>query len=360
MNKSLMNSALFTNFSTEREAYALGVFSASEPQTSGERVLRLAGNGEPILQLLYAQQGVSLAIESGQKTLCFAPELCVQAEPQLVVALNSLSDDNKSGFERDLVRAFARGAFDCLAHVSPTKRGKLVIRMDCLSVKLINALVSFFELVPDESTGSTFYWRSTKALDLLGLLYEPSQLSRPYEQADLSENSEHAGLEFYRPKNMRRYLSWTHCIAGIEKCKAGEMRVQRLRPDAQLPQKQRVSDSGYDLTILSEKKRFGTTVLYGTGLIVEPPQGWYFDIVPRSSIIKKGYLLANNVGVIDRAYRGELMIPLVKVDPNAPDIELPSRIAQLIPRPIVHMRLSEVASLTDTARGAGGFGSSGS
>ncbi|MCH2111008.1 MAG: dUTP diphosphatase, partial [Polyangiaceae bacterium] len=101
------------------------------------------------------------------------------------------------------------------------------------------------------------------------------------------------------------------------------------------------------------------TTLYGTGLIVEPPYGWYFDVVPRSSIIKTGYLLANSVGVIDRSYRGELMIPLLKIDPKAPEISLPRRIAQLIPRPIVHMPVAEVQQLGATQRGNGGFGSTG-
>lgn len=135
--------------------------------------------------------------------------------------------------------------------------------------------------------------------------------------------------------------------------------VQLIDESAVVPHKQRASDSGYDLTLIGERKRFGAVRLYGTGLIVEPPEGYYFDVVARSSIIKTGHMLANNVGIIDRAYRGELMVPVVKVDPAAADLELPIRLAQLIPRPIVHFQVNVQDNLAATSRGTGGFGSSG-
>jgi deoxyuridine 5'-triphosphate nucleotidohydrolase len=145
----------------------------------------------------------------------------------------------------------------------------------------------------------------------------------------------------------------------------------KLQTDAVPPSKSRSSDSGFDLTairIVKEVRNIelnsdipaGKVVLYGTGIAVAPPHGWYFDLVPRSSVIKTGYLLANNVGVIDQAYRGEIMIALYKYDPSAPDLELPCRIAQIIPRPIMHMEAVEVKELISTERGEGGFGSSGS
>jgi dUTP pyrophosphatase len=92
---------------------------------------------------------------------------------------------------------------------------------------------------------------------------------------------------------------------------------------------------------------------------VQPAFGWYFEVVPRSSIAKTGYMLANSVGVIDRGYVGEILVPLVKIDPNAPDIVLPARIAQLIPRPIISAQLELVEEIASTPRGQGGFGSSG-
>jgi dUTP pyrophosphatase len=148
-------------------------------------------------------------------------------------------------------------------------------------------------------------------------------------------------------------------IAGVASAKtSGVISVRRLVKEARLPGKERVSDSGYDLTLLYESQRMGNVVLYGTGIVVEPPSGWYLDLVPRSSIIKRGYIVANSIGVIDRSYRGEILVPLIKVDPKAPDLELPARVAQLIPRPIVHFEIVE-ESVAASHRGEGGFGSTG-
>jgi dUTP pyrophosphatase len=70
-------------------------------------------------------------------------------------------------------------------------------------------------------------------------------------------------------------------------------------------------------------------------------------------------MLANSVGVIDRTYTGNVLVPLRKVDLRMPDLELPARVVQIIPRPIVHVQWQQVDSFDETARGEGGFGSTG-
>lgn len=98
------------------------------------------------------------------------------------------------------------------------------------------------------------------------------------------------------------------------------------------PYKTRPSDTGFNLSIISTNKTIGKVTLYGTGIVLQPPTGYYFEMVPRICIIKTGYVLANNVGVIDQGYTGEIMVPLVKIDDSMPDLELPSQIVQLIAR----------------------------
>lgn len=139
----------------------------------------------------------------------------------------------------------------------------------------------------------------------------------------------------------------------------GALDVTLLRDDAVPPSKSRVSDSGYDLTLIHLARRIGQIYLFGTGVVVSPPEGWYFDVIARSSIIKTGYLLANSVGVIDRGYRGEVLVPLLQVDPDAQPISLPARLVQLVPRPIVHFPVRIKARHLETARSDGGFGSTG-
>lgn len=136
-------------------------------------------------------------------------------------------------------------------------------------------------------------------------------------------------------------------------------RFVRTLADAVAPRKNKASDSGYDLVLVKKLKQAGNVTYYDTGIQLAPPVGWYFDLVGRSSISKSGYMLANNVGIIDQSYRGNVMVALVKVDPEVPELELPSRLVQIIPRRVWHMQPVECDSLETTSRGDGGFGSSG-
>lgn len=124
------------------------------------------------------------------------------------------------------------------------------------------------------------------------------------------------------------------------------------------PFKTNASDVGYDLTIIAVKKQINDTcTLYTTGITIDIEHGWYTEIVPRSSIIKSGYMLANCVGIIENSYRGELMIALNKIDENSPPLELPSRCCQLLIRKQYHARFIEENKLSETVREGGGFGS---
>ena len=129
------------------------------------------------------------------------------------------------------------------------------------------------------------------------------------------------------------------------------------KDNAVAPSRAHHSDSGFDLTIIEPVKSFGNVTLYTTGVKVQPCPGMYFDLVPRSSISKTGYILANSVGIIDQSYTGEIMIALQKLDENAKDIELPCKIAQLIPRMWYYMKPIQVDSFDKSSRGSGGFGS---
>ena len=72
--------------------------------------------------------------------------------------------------------------------------------------------------------------------------------------------------------------------------------------------------------------------MFDTGICIQPPDGFYTEIVPRSSISKTGYILANSIGIIDPTYRGSLKIVLTKVDPTAQDLKLPFTKFQIILR----------------------------
>ena len=126
-----------------------------------------------------------------------------------------------------------------------------------------------------------------------------------------------------------------------------------------IPHKAHGSDVGHDLTAISIAKPLSSmTALYETGVSVKPPDGYYVQILPRSSLSKSGYILTNSVGIIDPSYRGTLKIALTKIDPSTPEIEFPFRCAQIVLCPYVHFKTKQVESLDVTQRNEGGFGSS--
>jgi len=124
------------------------------------------------------------------------------------------------------------------------------------------------------------------------------------------------------------------------------------------PTKAYPDDIGYDLTAIGVYRKISDSItLFETGVKVCPPPGYYIEIVPRSSISKTGYMLANSVGTIDPPYRGTLKIALIKVDQKMPDITVPFTRCQMVLRRAEYSQLAVVDSLEKTERGSGGFGS---
>lgn len=119
--------------------------------------------------------------------------------------------------------------------------------------------------------------------------------------------------------------------------------------------------AGADITVTHVEKRVShNLVLCGTGLYLEPPPGFHTELVGRSSLIKSGWQLANCVGIIDEDYRGQLMVALLDLT-GARDRQPPlgTRVAQLLVRRTERLEIVQEDALGATARGAGGFGSTG-
>lgn len=132
----------------------------------------------------------------------------------------------------------------------------------------------------------------------------------------------------------------------------------KTNKNAVIPTKGNPFSVGYDLTAISVYKKISEkTSLYDTGLKVSPPEGYYLEILPRSSLSNTGYVLSNSVGVIDPDYRGNLLIALTKVDDTLPDLQVPFVKCQLVLRKLNYFNMIQVETLSSTVRGCGGFGS---
>ena len=141
------------------------------------------------------------------------------------------------------------------------------------------------------------------------------------------------------------------------------IRVKILRPGATLPAYGTAEAAGADLTACLEAPitiEPGQTAFIPTGIALEVPAGCAGLVYARSGMAcKQGLAPANKVGVIDSDYRGEIMVALHNHSGSARSIEPGQRIAQLLITPVLTPAYEEAATLSDTARDAGGFGSTG-
>lgn len=249
-------------------------------------------------------------------------------------------DDLKFGFIRGCVDS--AGVFNRLT--DPDKKPKLKLILPSSAADVVSEFVGTAKRVDP----TCLLWEGNNCLDFLGSLYENED-------------------RLFLKRNKAIYREW--CIyhpssAGTSyNTEVCSFKWKKLDDRAVAPSKTNVSDSGYDLVLIEKIKQSGNVEFYTTGISVSPGFGWAFDLVGRSSISKSGYMMANNIGIIDRTYQGPLIVGLIKVDPAAPELELPSRLVQIVPRTIAHLTPVEVPRDDDfdgvTSRAEGGFGSTG-
>lgn len=142
-----------------------------------------------------------------------------------------------------------------------------------------------------------------------------------------------------------------------------KVNIKRLDENAVLPSYASESAAGADIYALCENEISiapGETVFVRTGFALEIPEGYAGLIYARSGLAcKKGVAPANKVGVVDSDYRGEVMVALYNHSSSVQTISGGERIAQLVITPFLKAEFNETSQLSDTARGSGGFGSTG-
>lgn len=139
------------------------------------------------------------------------------------------------------------------------------------------------------------------------------------------------------------------------------MKIKKLHEDAILPTYAHEDDAGMDLYSYETKTlHSGQRYLFPTGVSVEIPQGLFGLVRPRSGLATKHGITLCSSGVIDAGYRGPMYAALVNLAKESFTVSKGDRIAQLIILPYVHVQLEVVDELSDSTRGQGGHGSTGS
>lgn len=141
------------------------------------------------------------------------------------------------------------------------------------------------------------------------------------------------------------------------------LKVEKLEHCAGLPEYKTEGAAGMDLmaantedVVLKPLDR----ALIPTGIKIELPRGYEAQIRPRSGLaIKSGITLSNCVGTIDEDYRGEVCVGLINLSREEFTIKRGDRIAQMLIAPVVRANIQVLEELSATARGTGGFGSTG-
>ena len=139
--------------------------------------------------------------------------------------------------------------------------------------------------------------------------------------------------------------------------------IKRLSKKVSLPKYETSGSSGMDLAANIDANINidpGKTAIIPTGLALSIPKGFEVQIRPRSGLAAKQKIsVLNTPGTIDADYRGEIKVILINLSENKFIVENGLRIAQMVVCPIIQAEFQEVEELSKTARGSGGFGSTG-
>ena len=138
---------------------------------------------------------------------------------------------------------------------------------------------------------------------------------------------------------------------------------QKLRPDAIIPSSGSAYSAGYDLYACMDAPLVippQASAMIHLGFSAAIPEGYFGAVFARSGLAsKQGLRPANCVGVVDSDYRGEYMVPLYNDSDSPRTVSPGDRVAQMIILPYLSVEFEEAEALPDTARGVGGFGSTG-
>lgn len=139
------------------------------------------------------------------------------------------------------------------------------------------------------------------------------------------------------------------------------IKIKRLKENAIIPQYAHVNDAGMDLFSTDNAIVIpGEIKLIHTGIAIELPDDVEAQIRPRSGLaLKNGITVLNSPGTIDAGYRGEIGIIIINHGKESFEINVGTKIAQMVITPIIHATIQEVVELEESDRGNSGFGSTG-
>ena len=313
---------------TDAKAYFLGWISSMESPVKNQSLTLTASQDRVsvimrLVESLFPNVVCQVLVRKGVVHFIWEqPDLVEQARLQLARIAESkyLSDAIKD----TLCWEYVRGMFEGNGSLNHPTDGSPypICTLRCPSERLLSPVRDFIAITGRQIDNSVLEYHYNSALDFLGFLYNGLQ------------------PQWCLPSFYQAFVAWCSWVPGFSDRKGEPLRLRfyKTDPRAIVPSKTRISNPGYDLTIIEHIGRKGAVDMYDTGISIEPEYGWGFLIAPLSSTPESGYLLVNGFDVINRSYNSSLVVRLYKFDQSAPDLPLPYRIAQLIPVPFVHFQ----------------------
>lgn len=164
---------------------------------------------------------------------------------------------------------------------------------------------------------------------------------------------------YLRARNAKRFGPFFFSSSECYNLFSMELKVKKLHGDAKLPTYAHKSDAGFDLCANeSVTIPVGARVIVGTGIAMEIPDG-YVGLIWDKSGLSNNHGLKVLGGVVDAGYNGEVRVGIMNLGAEEYTVTAGHKIAQMLIQKVEHAEIKEVTELSDTARGHGGFGSTG-
>ncbi len=341
-----INHTILENIDTEGKAYLLGWIARTINASDTEHAITIAIDKEHIKCLRILRDSICENIPIITEPNTPLMKFSINSQKIYQDACSHLqikTDDEYVKFptleNETLTWSFIRGYYESDSIRTNTFASYPTCCISSKSEMMINSIGNFCK-IPNSISKDTIAFCDTNCIDFCGKLYSSQTNYKLQSKYDI-------------------YVNWL--TVKPSSVHLPEAYIFKTDNTAVLPSKSKTSDVGYDLSIIKEKtKLLNNVVLYDTGIQIRVEHGLYAEVVPRSSLSKSGYMFANSIGIIDPSYNGNLFIALIKIVPDAEDIKFPFRCCQIIFRQQYHVNMKEVSKPFDaTARGEGGFGSTG-
>lgn len=347
-----LNDKFLSVIDSEHKAYLLGLVASRNGFVEKEIIqIKIHENDLEVLKLLRDFVCPNIPIKELNNDIFSLDIISNQMSEDICKHLGISLYDQKDSVvqfpyleDKQLKWDFIRGYFDGNGNIFPRKSGYPRCCISSNSLNILNYIQNFCS-VTSHIYQDKIEWNGINTVDFLAKLYEDASIYK------LGNYTLFLSIANWQP------IIKSEIFLNSIPTRLPSFRWSRTILNAPGPQKNRFSDSGYDLHLVKKVKTKGNVHYYDTGIQIQPENGYYFDLVGRSSISKSGWTLANNIGIIDNSYTGSILVALIRTDPEAQEPILPCKLVQIIPRQLILMLGEEVNSLEDTDRGTGGFGS---